>query len=120
MLDRIPSKAPEEVAGRLIEKYRRHPSRCVYCTNIPDTDEHPVGEAIGGRLDAPILCGRHNVAVGAAVDDPMAVRFAFVVAMLAVPRQGGQVGATFTATLGDGSSVRVSPDGHITGRASTS
>jgi hypothetical protein len=117
MLDPGSPTIVTENAGQLIERYRRRPAHCVYCANMPDTDEHPVGQSIGGRLKAPILCGHHNREAGEAVDAPMFARFAPVIAFLEVPRQDRQVGAPFSATFDDGSPVKVGIDGNLRSKA---
>jgi hypothetical protein len=104
----------DQNGGRLAGRYERRPPACVYCANVPDTDEHAFGRGIGGRLSARILCKEHNGTVGSAVDDPMATRFAPLMTVLSIPRQGLEV-AGFAGTLDDGSPVRVSSVGKITG-----
>jgi hypothetical protein len=102
--------------GELIARYRRRPATCVYCGSTDLTNEHPVGQAIGGRLHAPILCHSHNNEIGNVVDSPYFKRFAPVVAFLGVPRQDGQTGTSFGATFDDGSAARVKIDGIIPSR----
>lgn len=100
-------------SGEFIKRYRRHPESCLYCATSEMTNEHPVGQAIGGRLHAPILCSQHNNEVANAVDGPYFNRCASVVAFLGVPRQDGQAGAPFDAQFDDGSIARVKLDGTI-------
>jgi hypothetical protein len=98
--------------GNLIKKYRRCPITCVYCNDSPSTKEHVIGQAIGGRLHAPILCGTHNSKISS-VDGPYFQRFAPIVNFLNVRRQDGQIGSPFEAKFDDGKSAKVQIDGKI-------
>lgn len=97
-------------SGKLIAKYRRDLGHCLYCETSDLTSEHIVPEAVGGRLTADILCGRHNGAVNVA-DEPLNKNFAPYVTMLQVPRQRGGVGAEFDATDAHGSPIAIVAEG---------
>jgi hypothetical protein len=96
-------------SGALIDQHRRAPAHCVYCASPGTTLEHGLTEAVGGRLQAPILCSTHNGLVEARVDGHFNQTFAPLVTMLGVPRQRGGVGATFTAPDDDGKLVTILP-----------
>jgi hypothetical protein len=51
-----------------VELLRRHASNCLYCPNPPDTNEHVLAEAVGGRLIAPLLCSKHNNVISIVAD----------------------------------------------------
>lgn len=95
-----------------IERYRRRPSRCLYCDEPPTTDEHAVPRGIGGRLTAPILCGRHNNAASRA-DKALSAWFAPLTNMLAIRRQDGKIGTTYDAPDVNGIPCVVTADGRI-------
>ena len=96
----------------MIHIYRRTPTRCIYRDRAAVSDEHVVPCAIGGRLTAPILCHAHNNAASAA-DNALAVWFAPFTNMLAVPRQDGKIGTSYTAKSIDGRAVIVKHNGQV-------
>jgi hypothetical protein len=98
-------------SGSRIDAYRREPEHCLYCTAKPDTIEHVLPEAIGGRLTAPILCQTHNGDVNVGADEPLSKNFAPYVTMLQTPRQRGGAGAEFPATGADGNNVVIVAEG---------
>jgi hypothetical protein len=103
---------PERLrSGALIDAARRSPSTCLYCADAPRTKEHPLTEAIGGRLWARILCARHNADVNTRADEGFNKNFAPLVTMLQVRRQRGTVGAEFIARDDDGKPVTIVPEG---------
>jgi hypothetical protein len=99
-----------------VELLRRRPSSCLYCTNPPDTDEHVVAEAVGGRLTAPILCAKHNNAISASADAPFARHYETLTFAAGVRRQrgnsSGKVGTSVRFIDGQGRRTTVAPDGH--------
>ena len=96
----------------LIGTLRRRPKHCLYCGKAPDTREHAIPEAIGGRLWAYTLCGNHNGQINTAADEILSKTFAPLMTMLQVPRQRGGVGAEFVATDPDGQAVTILPQGY--------
>jgi hypothetical protein len=108
-----PSTEPggHAVWGALIAARRREPATCLYCAGSPSTKEHPLTEAVGGRLWARILCPAHNGDVNARADELFNRNFAPLVNMLQVRRQRGTVGAQFVGTDDDGSPVIIVAEG---------
>ena len=98
-------------SGTIIERHRRRPDACLYCSNSAASVEHVVPEAIGGRLTAPILCADHNAAVNAVADEPLSEAFAPYVTFMQIARHRGQVGATYPGIDQDGKTVYVMPGG---------
>jgi len=96
-----------------ISRFRRHPDHCLYCECPPDSTEHPLAEALGGRLSAKILCSRHNAEVAHYADEPMIVQLQPLAHFLNVRRQRGKRGSEFRAKMDDGRHVRVSPQGQV-------
>ncbi len=99
------------VARDLVAGRRRFPSTCLYCDAPADSEEHPVPRAMGGRLRAPILCGRHNNLASRA-DHTLSTHFAAWTHMLGVPKQGRGRGTSFKATSVDGRDITVHADGY--------
>jgi len=93
---------------------RRAPAACLYCPAPPDTDEHVLTEAVGGRLTAPILCGHHNTAASA-TDARFARHFETLTFATGVRRQrgsrSGKIGSTVHFIGRDGRRTTVQPDG---------
>lgn len=87
------------------------PATCLYCSAPASTKEHPLTEAVGGRLWAPILCPVHNGEVNVRADEHFNRNFAPLVNMLQVRRQRGTVGAEFIATGDDGKHVTIVAEG---------
>lgn len=96
----------------MIHVYRRKPTHCLYCDQAAVSDEHVVPCAIGGRLTAPILCHLHNNAASAA-DNALSTWFAPWTNMLAIPRQDGKIGTSFSAKSIDGRDVLMTSDGRV-------
>lgn len=96
-----------------LERALRAPETCLYCESRDLTLEHPLAEALGGRLSAPILCASHNGAVNKGADEPMIVQLAPLVHMLGVRRQRSRPGSSFGGRLDDGQKVTVKRDGQI-------
>jgi hypothetical protein len=120
------AKAVAEAAGgeperfrssALIDAARRSPPACLYCSEAPRTKEHPLTEAIGGRLWARILCSRHNGEVNARADEGFNKNFAPLVTMLQVRRQRGTVGAEFIARDDEGKPVTIVAEGFAKAKA---
>jgi len=85
-------------------------SICLYCENPADELEHAIPEAIGGRLQAPVLCGAHNRLIGERVDRPLCEWFAPLTHAIGVARQRGTTGTSFRAQTADGTATtRVGP-----------
>lgn len=102
----------QRTSGDLIDRYRRSPKHCLYCTAPAVSVEHIVPEAIGGRLTANILCPQHNSIVNRA-DEPLSKNFAPLVTMLRVPRHRGGTGAEFRAVGVDGEPVTILAEGFV-------
>lgn len=73
-----------------ISRARRTPKACLYCPNAPDSNEHVLADALGGRLTAPILCSEHNGLAGRKCDGPMAVQLAPFATWLGIKRSSGR------------------------------
>jgi hypothetical protein len=101
----------QAASGARIVLHRKNLPHCLYCEATPNTEEHVVPEAIGGRLWARILCGQHNSAIAAGADEPLSKAFAPYVTMLQVSRQRGGAGAEFTATGRDGKPIVILAEG---------
>ena len=113
-IERIGVSIMEELqaaSGARIALHRNNPPHCLYCRATPNTEEHVVPEAIGGRLWARILCAQHNSAIAVRADEPLSKAFAPYVTMLQVSRQRGGAGAEFTATGRDGKPVVILAEG---------
>ncbi len=108
-----PSTFPDEqlASGKLIAQARRGPLHCIYCVEPATSNEHALTEAIGGRLGADILCGKHNGIVNETADVRFNANFAPLVNMLQIRRQRGTVGAEFVATGDDGKPVTIVAEG---------
>jgi hypothetical protein len=100
-------------SGALIDAYRRSPTHCLYCSGVAATKEHPLPEAIGGRLWARVLCATHNGIVNTAADEPLNRNFAPYMTMLQVPRQRGGAGAEFVAKDDVGNPVVIVREGFV-------
>lgn len=96
-----------------LSKARRTPAHCLYCGRRATSWEHALPEALGGRLQAPILCPHHNNAVAAAADEPMIMQFQPIAHMLDIRRQRGVHGTSFRAKTDAGERVIVERDGHV-------
>jgi hypothetical protein len=96
----------ERRAGTIIipdvSKARRTPVTCLYCLETPDSHEHPLAEALGGRLHAPILCDSHNNLIANKCDDPMIAQFAPLMFMLGTPRARDAKGASLAGKSDSG------------------
>lgn len=95
-----------------IASLRRRPERCLYCEEPPASPEHPVPQAVGGRLTASILCVKHNNEASKA-DKAFCDWFAPVTHLLMIPRQDGKIGTSYATTSVDGRAVIVTADGRI-------
>lgn len=96
-----------------LSKARRTPPHCLYCANPADSWEHPLPDALGGRLQAPILCTNHNSLLNVAADEPMIVEFQPLANMLKIKRQRGPHGSEFRGRTDAGERVTVGRDGHV-------
>lgn len=97
----------------MLSRARRTPAHCLYCAKHASSWEHALPEALGGRVQAPILCPAHNNQIAAATDEPMIVQFQPLVHLLDVKRQGGERGVAFRATTDDGERVVVERGGNV-------
>lgn len=95
-----------------ISRARRAPSRCLYCTNPPDTDEHVLADAVGGRLTAPILCSNHNGIAARKCDEPMARQLAPISTLLGIKRSLGRH-VTFRGRSDSGEPLVVDAFGNV-------
>jgi hypothetical protein len=98
-----------------VAQLRRTPDACLYCIAKPDTDEHVLAEAVGGRLTARIMCERHNGLTGAA-DKAFADHYAPLTFAASVVRQRGsptygKIGTTLRFVDAQGRKTTVKPDG---------
>jgi hypothetical protein len=93
-----------------VSKARRAPATCLYCAAVPDSREHPLAEALGGRLYANILCVAHNNLVANKCDDPMATQFAPLMFMLGTVRARGVKGASLLGRSDSGERIVVKPN----------
>lgn len=101
--------------GDVIERLRRQPAHCVYCTAPARSSEHAIPEALGGRLTANILCSAHNNEIGARTDAALFANVRPLVNMLRVKRHDGRIGASFEGTTDAGERVMVTADGRVPG-----
>jgi len=99
----------------LVTERRRHPATCLYCASPPDSEEHALPHAMGGRLRARILCRAHNNAASHA-DNVLSTWFAPWTQMLMVPKQGGDRGTSFVASADDGRMLKMEADGRVVDR----
>jgi hypothetical protein len=104
----------EEVRDLVAER-RRYPVTCLYCAVPPDSEEHSLPHAMGGRLRAPILCRSHNN-LASGVDNVLSTWFAPFTQMLMVPKQGGERGTSFVAPADDGRTLKMEADGRVVDR----
>jgi len=81
----------------------------VYCGAEPNSREHPLAEALGGRLTANILCAHHNNDVANRCDEPMFKQFAPWMFMLGTKRERGVRGAEFRGHADDGEPLVAKP-----------
>lgn len=95
-----------------VAKLRRTLTACLYC---PASPEHVLGEAVGGRLSAPILCATQHMAVSVSADGRFAHHFeTLTFAVGARPHRGGRQGKTGTTVRSIDRKARrttVLPDG---------
>lgn len=96
-----------------ISRARRSPSHCLYCAEPATSWEHALPEALGGRLEAPILCPNHNRLVGAKADAPMIRQFSPLVHMLDIKRHRGERGATLRGRSDAGEALAVERNGRV-------
>lgn len=99
-------------SGKLIDALRRLPKTCLYCDAVADSKEHALQEALGGRLWAINLCGKHNGIVNKA-DEPFSKMFAPFMTMLQVSRQRGGVGAEAKAKDEYGAPITILGEGFV-------
>jgi len=102
-------------ARDLVTERRRHPVACLYCAEPPDSQEHALPHAMGGRLRARILCREHNNTASHA-DNVMSTWFAPWTQMLVVPKQGSGRGTSFVAPADDGRMLKMEADGRVVDR----
>lgn len=95
--------------GKNFDYLRRKRDACLYCDNPPETWEHIVPEAIGGRLGTHLLCKKHYQIEA---DHRFAERFGAMTQLMNVHRQDGRVSATIVLEREDGSGkMRLFEDG---------
>jgi hypothetical protein len=90
-----------------ISKARRFPATCLYCAQVPNSEEHALPQALGGRLGAKILCLQHNTLVGNKCDDPMIEQLSPIMFMLGTPRIRGAKYASLRGKSDSGESLVV-------------
>lgn len=100
-------------SGALIDRHRRAPGQCLYCTIQATSAEHAVPQAIGGRLWANILCPEHNRVIGTRTDEPFTANVRPLVNLLRVRRHDGNVGVSFDGVTDDGRTLTVTSDGRV-------
>lgn len=93
-----------------IERMRRFPHQCLYCAKPPESVEHVLPEALGGRLTATILCSEHNHLVGRRSDEPLIKELHSCVHFLGIRRQRGR-GSELRGLTDDGKPLRFSVEG---------
>jgi|GEM_PF-3466617 len=101
--------------GEVIERLRRRPAHCLYCTAPAASSEHALPEALGGRLTAEILCSAHNNEIGARTDAGLFENVRPLINMLRVKRHDGRVGTDFEGTTDAGDRAVVTADGRVPG-----
>jgi len=101
--------------GDIIDRLRRKRGNCLYCDDTAITREHALPVAMGGRLDAPMLCEKHKEKLTKTADEPAINNFKPLVMFLAVRRQDGKIGTSFKARTDDGKADPVNPDGGVPG-----
>ena len=94
---------------------RLRPATCLYGPEPATSEEHVLGEAVGGRLTAPILCRTHNGEVASSADGPFAEHYAALTFAASVRRQrgnaGGKIGTSVRFIGADGRRATVAPNG---------
>ena len=93
-----------------IARARRSPAHCLYCREEPGSREHPIPEALGGRLWARIACQRHNQLAGRAADEGLIEELRSCVHLLGVKRQRGR-GSAMYGVADDGERIKFTPQG---------